>query len=544
MALNAEHVKRVISRYSERLVRHREALNRLNVYPVPDGDTGTNMSLTVQSVVDEVRGAQGMAEVAGAIAHGSLMGARGNSGVILSQILRGLSDTFRVYEEVGTAALVQALGRASDAAYQAVLRPVEGTILTVLRAAAEAAADTGTGAGEDLGTLLTRVYRRAEMELENTPELLPVLKQAGVVDAGAAGFLLLIVAFLEEVTGLDVVVPERIFAAAVQAAGVSEGHEAHGSIGGLRYEVMFLLDAADEMIGGFREQWLELGDSIVIVGGDGTYNCHIHTDLPGPAIEAGIAAGRPHRLEITDLLDQAAAEAFHADEALVQTRPEFVDAPVAVIPVVVGKGLVEMFLGLGAQQVVTGGQTFNPSTQDLLSAVLQVNADTVILLPNNKNIIPVAKQVDSLTDKLVLVVPTVTIPQGLAAMVAYLPTDSDGQKLGVSMHASANGVRSGELTRAVRASSTSIGKVDEGDWLGLADGDLHNAHQDERTAMTGLLQHLVAADAELVTIITGLGARPDTTAAVQEWLAINRPGVETEIIKGDQPLYPYLISVE
>jgi dihydroxyacetone kinase-like predicted kinase len=287
-----------------------------------------------------------------------------------------------------------------------------------------------------------------------------------------------------------------------------------------------------------------LGDSIVIVGGDGTYNCHIHTDLPGPAIEAGIAAGRPHRLEITDLLDQAAAEAFHADEALVQTRPEFVDAPVAVIPVVVGKGLVEMFLGLGAQQVVTGGQTFNPSTQDLLAAVLQVNADTVILLPNNKNIIPVAKQVDSLTDKLVLVVPTVTIPQGLAAMVAYLPTDSDGQKLGVSMHASASGVRSGELTRAVRASSTSIGKVDEGDWLGLADGDLHNAHQDERTAMTGLLQHLVAADAELATIITGLGARPDTTAAVQEWLAINRPGVETEIIKGDQPLYPYLISVE
>ena len=204
-----------------------------------------------------------------------------------------------------------------------------------------------------------------------------------------------------------------------------------------------------------------------------------------------------------------------------------------------------MFLGLGAQHVVTGGQTFNPSTQDLLSAVLAVNADTVILLPNNKNIIPVANQVDSLTDKLVLVVPTATIPQGLAAMVAYLPTDSDGQRLGVSMHASTNEVRTGELTRAVRASSTtSIGKVDEGDWLGLADGDLHNAHKDERTAMTGLLEHLVATDAELVTIITGLGARPNITAAVREWLAINRPGVETEIIKGDQPLYPYLISVE
>ena len=439
---------------------------------------------------------------------------------------------------------MQALGRASDAAYQAVLRPVEGTILTVLRAAAEAAAETGTGAGEDLGTLLARVYRRAELELENTPELLPVLKQAGVVDAGAAGFLLLIVAFLEEVTGLDVVVPERIFAAAVKAAGGSDEDQALDSIGGLRYEVMFLLDAADADIVGFREQWLELGDSIVIVGGDGTYNCHIHTDLPGPAIEAGIAAGRPHRLEITDLLDQAAAEAFHAEESPVQTRPEFLDAPVAVIPVVTGRGLVEMFLGLGAQQVVTGGQSFNPSTQDLLSAVLQVSADRVILLPNNKNIIPVAKQVDSLTDKLVLVVPTATIPQGLAAMVAYLPNDSDAQKLGVSMHASARRVRTGELTRAVRTSSTSIGEVLEGDWLGLADGDLHNAHEDELTALTGLLQHLVAGDTELVSIITGLGARPAITTAVQKWLATNCPGVETEMVEGDQPLYPYLVSVE
>ena len=439
---------------------------------------------------------------------------------------------------------MQALGRASDAAYQAVLRPVEGTILTVLRAAAEAAAETGTGAGEDLGTLLARVYRRAELELENTPELLPVLKQAGVVDAGAAGFLLLIVAFLEEVTGLDVVVPERIFAAAVKAAGGSEEDQALDPIGGLRYEVMFLLDAAEADIANFREQWLELGDSIVIVGGDGTYNCHIHTDLPGPAIEAGIAAGRPHRLEITDLLDQAAAEAFHTGESPAQTRPEFLDAPVAVIPVATGRGLVDMFLGLGAQQVVTGGQSFNPSTQDLLSAVLQVNADRVILLPNNKNIIPVAKQVDSLTDKLVLVVPTATIPQGLAAMVAYLPSDSDAQKLGVSMHASACRVRSGELTRAVRTSSTSIGEVLEGDWLGLADGDLHNAHEDELTALTGLLQHLVAGDTELVSIITGLGARSAITTAVQEWLAVNCPGVETEIVEGDQPLYPYLVSVE
>jgi DAK2 domain fusion protein YloV len=543
MALNAEHLKRVISRYHEQLAHHRDALNRLNVYPVPDGDTGTNMSLTVQSVVEEVRGTRGMAEVAGAIAHGSLMGARGNSGVILSQILRGLSDTFRGYEEVGTAALVLALARASDAAYEAVLRPVEGTILTVLRAAADAAAETGTDAGEDLGTLLARVYRRAEKELENTPELLPVLKQAGVVDAGAAGFLLLIVAFLEEVTGLDVVVPERIFAAAVQAVEGPPGKDVK-SIAELRYEVMFLLDAPEEKIDRFRDRWFELGDSIVIVGGEGTYNCHIHTDLPGPAIEAGIDAGRPHRLEITDLLIQAAAESFHAGDEDETAGPEFIDAPVAVVAVVAGQGLVALFRGLGAQQIVTGGQTMNPSTQDLLGAVQRVKAGTVILLPNNKNIVPVASQVGGLTDKTVLVVPTVTVPQGLAAMVAYVPNRDDGEQLSRSMQASADLVRTGELTRAVRASSTSVGPVAEGDWLGLADGELHVAHEDELTALTTLLEFLIGEDAELVTIITGLGAKPEITEAVRDWLAVPGRSVETEVMKGDQPLYPYLISVE
>ncbi len=544
MSFNADRLKRVISRYHERLAHHREALNRLNVYPVPDGDTGTNMSLTVQSVVEEVRGAQGMHEVAGAIAHGSLMGARGNSGVILSQILRGLSEIFRGYEDLGTAAFAEALARASEAAYQAVLRPVEGTILTVLRVAADAAGESGSDAGEDLGTFLTRVYQRAEKELENTPELLPVLKQAGVVDAGAAGFLLLIVAFLEEVTGLDVVVPERIFTAAIQAAAVTQQKEPHTAVSDLRYEVMFLLDATEDAQVRFRDQWYELGDSIVIVGGDGTYNCHIHTDLPGPAIEAGIAAGRPHRLEITDLLDQAAAEAFHVDESADTARPEFAAAPVAIVPVVAGRGLVEMFQGLGAQKVVTGGQTMNPSTQDLLSAVEAVEAEAVILLPNNKNIVPVAGQVASLTVKTVLVVPTVSVPQGLAAMVAYIPTNSDNEQLAAAMQASADLVRTGELTRAVRASTTSVGPVAEGDWLGLADGELQSVHHDELTALTQLLEHLIAGDTELVTIITGLGARPAITAAVEDWLVAQHPAVETEFMKGDQPLYPYLISVE
>ena len=334
----------------------------------------------------------------------------------------------------------------------------------------------------------------------------------------------------------QVVVPERIFSAALAAAQAPG--ESESTIADLRYEVMFLLEATDESVDSLRQRWLELGDSIVIVGGDGTYNCHIHTDAPAPAIESGIEAGRPYRLQITDLLDQAATESLHGAVA------GFADASVAVVPVVAGRGLIEMFRSLGAHQIVTGGQTMNPSTQDLLAAVERVKAETVVLLPNNKNIVPVAAQVDPLTDKQVLVVPTVTVPQGLAAMVAYFPTNQDGRLLAESMGAAAQDVRTGEVTRAVRASSTPIGEVSEGDWLGIADGELHNSHPKASNALIGLLEHLVGQDAELVTLITGLGADSDATAAAGEWLAGQRPNAEIEIADGGQPLYPYLISVE
>jgi DAK2 domain fusion protein YloV len=542
MALTADHLKRVIRRYHQRLVRYREALNRLNVYPVPDGDTGTNMSLTVQSVVEAVQDASGMDAVAGAIAHGSLMGARGNSGVILSQILRGLSDTFRGSTEVGTGELVLALDRASDAAYQAVLRPVEGTILTVLRAAAEAAEESGTAAGEDLGELLAGIYRRAEQELENTPELLPVLKEAGVVDAGAAGFLLLIVAFLEEVTGREVVVPEHIFDTAIRVGYRSEpGRDVPG---GLRYEVMFLLEAGDDQIDAFRQSWLPLGDSIVIVGGDGTYNCHIHTNAPDSAIEAGIEAGRPYRLNITDLFEQTASEALHGPGGETVVEAAFSDAPVAVIPVVAGQGLTEMFKDLGAQSVVTGGQTMNPSTQDLLTAVEEVTAHKVILLPNNKNIVPVARQVVDLTDKEVFVVPTMTVAAGLSAMVAYFPGEDDGRRLAEAMQTAADDVRAGELTQAVRAAGTRVGSVEQGDWIGLADGIPAVIGREALPTLVDLLDTLVDEDAELVTLICGRQAEPATTAGARHWLESHRPSVQIEVADGGQPLYPYLIAVE
>jgi DAK2 domain fusion protein YloV len=546
LILRPQDLKAVLTRYLDRLVQYREALNRLNVYPVPDGDTGTNMTLTVESVVAEVETAESMEEVATALAHGALMGAQGNSGIILSQILRGLADAFRDASDVGTTHLVDALDRASEAAYRAVGKPVEGTILTVLREAAEAARETETPEGEDLAGLLNRVYLRAAASLRNTPELLPVLKEAGVVDAGGAGFLLLLVAFLEEVTGADVPLPDAIFAAAAAHLVVPSEGDLHGSgdsIADLRYEVMFLLHSESGSTGAdLLDSWSDLGDSIVVVGGDGVWNCHIHTDDPGPAIEAGIALGRPERIRITDLLEQAAEEAHHR-ASVYSPLPEFADAEVGVVPVAVGDGVVALFRDAGAQGVVVGGQTMNPSVRDVLDAVENVAADSVIVLPNNKNIIPVAEQLDALTTKRVSVVPTRSIPEGLGAMFAYLP-GGDVDALAAAMSAAAGEVVAGEVTRAVRDATTPIGAIAEGDWLGIVSGEVAVIAGECLDASTAVLDAILGPDSELVTVVVGADGDDETTQAIVSHVETEHPDVAVDVVTGAQPLYPYLFGAE
>lgn len=541
LLLKAADLKQVLQRYLDRLRQYREALNRLNVYPVPDGDTGTNMTLTVESVVAAAHGAESMEQVAHAIAHGSLMGAQGNSGIILSQILRGLADAFRGEQIVGSAQIVDALDRASTAAYKAVGRPVEGTILTVLREAAGAAASTDTPAGEDLAEFLLRVYTRAEQALAETPELLPVLKEAGVVDAGGAGFLLLLVAFLEEVTGEEVALPEAIFkaAAAHLTAAVETGEE---NLAGLRYEVMYLLRADDAAAGDrLREAWADLGDSIVVVGDDGVWNCHIHTDAIGPAIEAGIALGRPERIKITDLLEQAAEEAIHR-QADFAPLPGFKDAGLGVVAIASGSGIVELFRDAGVQGVVVGGQTMNPSVRDVLAVVEDVAAATVIVLPNNKNIVPVAEQLDALTTKRVHVVPTRSIPEGLAAMFAYMP-GADPEEAVAAMRTAAAGCGWGEVTRAVRDAVTPAGPIRAGDWLGIVNGEVSIVAASAVQAAVGVIEALVTDDAEVVTVLTGVDADPGSTAQIRAHLD-EAFEVEVALHAGGQALYPYLIGVE
>src|SRR3954469_4932027 len=419
--LSAADLRQAVLRFRDALRAHQEELNRLNVYPVPDGDTGTNMALTLESVSAELQTAESMDEVCHAVSRGSLMGARGNSGVITSQILRGLVEGFRALESVSAADLRSGLRRGTDAAYQAVMRPVEGTILTVVRAAAEA----GEALVDDLtlATLLERAYDAACEAVDRTPQLLPVLRDAGVVDAGGKGFTLLLAALLEVVAGRAIPEPEAVNAPAIVAA-----HLAGDDLSSLRYEVMYLLDASDDTMPAFRDTWSAIGDSIVVVGGEGLWNCHIHTNDIGGAVEAGIDAGRPHKIRVTDLIEQVEEEERWVREAnVLAALDEVGDQEVvttAVVAVGVGEGIRRLLTSLGVQQVVAGGQSMNPSTAQILEAVDQCKSDAVIVLPNNKNIVAVARQVDSLSEKHVAVISTHSVPEALAALVEYDPNAS------------------------------------------------------------------------------------------------------------------------
>jgi DAK2 domain fusion protein YloV len=547
--LGAAELARTVAAFRDVLADHQDAINRLNVYPVPDGDTGTNMMLTVRSVHEAVEGTGGdadMGTVCKAVAHGSLMGARGNSGVILSQLLRGITEVVRDHESIDGPVFAAALSRASELAYEAVQRPVEGTILTVVRESAEAAR-SAAGDGVALVEVLARTRDAGQVSLDGTPELLPVLKDAGVVDAGGAGFLLLLDALLHVVDGRAVPAPPDApegAAARAIAAERTATPETGKHVSELRYEVMYLLEAPDEAMPAFRDVWAGIGDSIVVVGGDGIYNCHIHTDDIGGAIEAAVEIGRPCQIRVTDLLDEVheVEEERWVREAGIDPDPEPDPVPCGVVAVATGDGIRRIFHNLRVQRVVAGGQSMNPSTQQLLEAVEAVPAPEVVILPNNKNIIAVAEQVDGLTSKTVRVLPTRSVTEGFAALICYDPEASADDNV-AGMREVAEAVVHGEITRAVRDSSCDAGPIREGDWLGISRSGIEVVSADLAEACTGLLDALVDGH-ELVTVIEGEGASAGTTRHVTEWLAEHHPDVEAEVHHGGQPLYPYLFGIE
>ncbi len=537
--LGAAALRAVVVAFRDALRAHQEGINRLNVYPVPDGDTGTNMALTMESVVTELESApDDLAGTCKAISHGSLMGARGNSGVILSQILRGIATTIsNGGHDADGRVVADALVAAAEGAYGAVMRPVEGTILTVVRVASESAAAAAAGS---LVEVLEAAKAGGADALAKTPEQLPVLKEAGVVDAGGTGFLLLLDAALHVVDGRPV--PEPVEVAAPNVVTFHSVDEAHDSVSDLRYEVMYFLEAPDDSVPAFKDVWAGIGDSIVVVGGDGIWNCHIHTDDIGASIEAALDVGRPSKIRVTDLMEQVEEERW-VREAEPAAPVELPHVTTAVVAVATGDGIKRIFHSLGVQAIVAGGQSMNPSTAQLLAACDEVNADNVVILPNNKNIIPVAEQVDELSSKCVRVVPTRGIAEGFAALLEYDP-DADADENASSMTDAASSVLAGEVTRAVRTTTCDLGPINEGDWIGIARDGIRSIDQTLAGAAIGLLDALVTDDHEIVTLIEGEGSGAAETRRITEWLAESRPAVQVETHHGGQPLYPYLLGIE
>ncbi|MGO9584077.1 MAG: DAK2 domain-containing protein [Acidimicrobiales bacterium] len=586
--LTPESLVKVMHAFSEGLERHRSVVNRLNVYPVPDGDTGTNMALTVESVVKALDGldlqaadGDAMGAACRAIASGSLMGARGNSGVILCQILRGISGTFAPCPVVGAHEAAVALAEGSAAARAGVMRPVEGTMLTVAADAAAAAREVDEIDGGDLLDVFEAARQAAVSSLWRTPELLPVLAQAGVVDAGGAGLVLLYDAFLHVIDGRPPVdelplppeVANRItggFAAdhfvppagstgarhAVTGNGARDhdrardrpatGNGEAGGVEGPRYEVMYFLDAPDETLGAFEAVWAGIGDSIVVVGGDGLWNCHIHTDDIGAAIEAALDVGRPRDIRVTDLRDQVEEESWVRRAFELSAPPPSLEEPApvtSVVAVATGDGIRRIFYSLGVHHIVAGGQSMNPSTEQILEVVESVPGREVVILPNNKNIVAVAEQVRGLSTKPVYVLDTPGIQEGLAALLEYDP-GATGEENAGAMAAAASRVRAGEVTRAVRASDSEAGPIETRDWIGLSRSGIESVAATLSGATCGLLAKMLGDGDEIVTLIEGAGATAADTRRVSEWLRENWPGISLELHHGGQPLYPYLVSVE
>lgn len=575
--------------YKTVLGTHRQAIDSLNVFPVPDGDTGTNMAMTVDSVVKEVEAADAedeskasdieMRAVCNAISHGSLMGARGNSGVILCQILRGLSQAFEEAGECNPQSLADGLEIAKQSAYEAVLEPKEGTILTVLKDIAEEARRSEAD-NCDLTEMADRCKSAGQESLDRTPELLEVLAEAGVVDAGGAGLVLFWDAVLSVVDGRELPEPPTEMPGVVGTGGasVAAGGSAAGDAAGQtsiattshhstqaadhvsgagavdageqRYEVMYFLETPDDDISAFREAWGDIGDSIVVVGGDGIWNCHIHTNDIGAAIEAGIEAGRPRQIRITDLFEQVEhiesdmLGDFAGSDDPVWLNPDCAqDAVCAAISVATGEGIRNLMGMLGVHGVVSGGQSMNPSTELLLQAIQSVSADETVLLPNNKNIIPVAHQAaeQSMPDQ-VLVLETSNIPEGIAALSVYDPEAGASENL-AAMQAEIAELSVGEVTQAVRTTKVDGREINEGDFIAMSGGKILSAAASPSAAACELLDEIITPEHELLALFSGEPVAPETTRELLSWLEENHPHIEVEIHDGGQPLYHYYFSL-
>lgn len=545
--IDAKILSRMFLAGAKNLEAKKEWINELNVFPVPDGDTGTNMTLTIMAAASEVGSlvSPDMETLAKAISSGSLRGARGNSGVILSQLLRGFTKGVKTYKELDAPAIAAAMEKGVETAYKAVMKPKEGTILTVAKEAALKALEVAEET-TDLEDFFRIVFDHAEATLEKTPDMLPVLKEAGVVDSGGQGLLEVLRGAIDGYIGKEVDYSQ--FSTQTGSAVTKISPQAEADIKfGYCTEFIILADKPmpEEEEHKFKEFLTSIGDSIVVVADDEIVKVHVHTNHPGQAIEKALTYGALSRMKIDNMREEHQerlikdAEKLAKEEAAAQPQKE-----VGFISVSAGKGLTEIFKELGVDYLIEGGQTMNPSTEDMLNAIERVNAKTIYIFPNNKNIIMAANQARDLTeDKEIVVIPTKTIPQGVTAMISFVPEKSSEENAEAMMQAVSK-VKTGQITYAVRDTRIDDKEIHEGDIMGIGDSGMLAVGTDRMEVAKETVAQMMDDEAEVISIYFGADVEEEEAEELAAAVEEAYPDCDVEVNMGGQPIYYYVISVE
>ncbi|MDQ1853391.1 DAK2 domain-containing protein [Bacillus stercoris] len=535
---------------AQNLSQNASAVDALNVFPVPDGDTGTNMNLSMTSGAREVEqmDTDDIGKVGSALSKGLLMGARGNSGVILSQLFRGFSKSIESKKEINSLEFAAALQAGVDMAYKAVMKPVEGTILTVAKDAAKKAM-TLAEKETDITALMTAVTEEAEASLNRTPELLPVLKEVGVVDSGGKGLLCVYEGFLASLKGEAV--PQKAVLPSLDDMVNAEHHKSAQSMMntediefGFCTEVMVRLDQAKREFdeGTFRQDLSQFGDSLLVIADESLAKVHIHAEEPGNVLNYAQHYGELIKIKIENMREQ------HTSIISQESKPagnEKTPAkqPYGIVTVAMGEGISDLFKSIGASVVIEGGQTMNPSTEDIVEAVKSVNAETVFILPNNSNIIMAANQAASVMNEQVLVIPAKTVPQGMSALLAFNP-DQEAEANEANMLSAIQQVKSGQVTYSVRDTHIDGKDIKKGDFMGILNGTIIGTSENQLSAAKMLLSEMIGEDDEIVTILYGEDASREEAEQLEAFLSDKYEEIEVEIHNGKQPLYSYIVSAE
>ena len=556
-SINAEVLAKMFLAGAKNLDAKKEWINELNVFPVPDGDTGTNMSMTIMSAAKEVSGLTDptMKTLAKAISSGSLRGARGNSGVILSQLFRGFCKVIAEYDEIDVNVLCEAVQKAVETAYKAVMKPKEGTILTVAKGAANKALEL-VDETDDLVYFCDEVIKEADIVLSRTPDMLPVLKQAGVVDSGGQGLMQVLKGAFDSLTGKEIDYTIEDASAGSGVVKISAQTEAEIKFGYCTEFIIVLNRPLSDKEERDYKAFLEsIGDSIVVVADDEIVKTHVHTNDPGLAIQEALKHGSLSKIKIDNMREEHQEKLIKdAEKVAAQQKEEIAEQEEAAeeqpkkdmgfISVSIGEGMNEIFRGLGADYIIEGGQTMNPSTEDMLNAIEHVNAEHIFILPNNKNIVMAANQAASLVeDKEIIVIPTKTIPQGITALVNFIP-DHTAEENKESMLEEIALVKTGQVTYAVRDTEIDGKEIKQDDYMGIGDKSILSVGKDLKETTLEMVDAMVDEDSAIVSIYYGSDAEEAAAEALGLAIEEKYPDVEVEINNGGQPIYYYVISVE